>query len=81
MEYINQVEAAANQMERLVKGDLVNKLREANEASVRLLIINEVLGILGWDKHEYHPEQVTSTGDFTDYRMPSQRTLLQNSQR
>jgi len=66
MENNNQLEAAADQIQKLVKSDLVTELRGANEAKVRLLIIDEVLGILGWQKHEYEPEQMTSTGGYTD---------------
>src|SRR5258708_27618793 len=69
MEIGNQLEAAVDQMHKLVKSDLVTKLKDANEATVRLLIIDEVLSILGWQKHEYEPEKVTSTGDYTDYRL------------
>ncbi len=43
MEYRDRLDIAAEQMDRLVKSDLLNKLREANEATVRLLIIDEVL--------------------------------------
>jgi len=53
IELNGQLEAAANQLDKLVKSDLVNKLRGANEAKVRLLVIDEVLSILGWQKHEY----------------------------
>jgi len=69
IELNGQLEAAANQLDKLVKSDLVNKLRGANEAKVRLLVIDEVLSILGWQKHEYEPEMVTSTGRYTDYRL------------
>ena len=69
MEYKDRLDIAAEQMNRLVKSDLVNKLRDANEATVRLLIIDEVLNVLGWDKNEYQPEQVTSKGGYTDYRL------------
>ena len=69
MEYRDRLDTAIEQMDKLVKSDLVNKLRGANEAMVRLLIIDEVLNILGWDKHEYQLEKVTSNGGYTDYRL------------
>ncbi len=69
MEHNSQIEDAANQMQELIRSGIINKLRNANEAEVRLLVIDEVLRILGWSKHEYEPELITSTGGFTDYRL------------
>ncbi|HZO75273.1 MAG TPA: hypothetical protein VFB60_23905 [Ktedonobacteraceae bacterium] len=69
MDANSQLEHAVSQMKQLVDGELVNKLCGENEATIRLLIIDEVLSILGWQRHEYKPEKVTSTGNYTDYRL------------
>ncbi|HEY1353660.1 MAG TPA: hypothetical protein VGF67_28970 [Ktedonobacteraceae bacterium] len=69
MDARSQLEAAATRMKLLVESDLVNTLRAENEATVRLRIVDEVLSILGWQKHEYGLERVTSTGGYTDYRL------------
>lgn len=60
---------AINQLGKLIKGHPVKQLQGANEAKTRLLIIDEVLAILGWSKGEYEPEQATSVGSYTDYRL------------
>src|SRR5450755_627528 len=60
---------AINQLSKLIKSHPVKQLQGANEAKTRLLIIDEVLTILGWSKSEYEPEQATSVGSYTDYRL------------
>ena len=65
----SHIEAAAKRMQNLANNDINNKLHGKNEATTRLLIIDEVLDILGWSKTEYNPEQITSTGGYTDYRL------------
>lgn len=39
----------------------------SNEATTRLLLIDEVLLALGWDKKDFNPEAKTSSTGFTDY--------------
>ena len=63
----SNVEEAASKMQELVRSDIARRLKEANEAETRLLLIDRVLSILGWSLEEYNPEQRTSTGGFTDY--------------
>ena len=65
----NRIEDAAERMHHLANSKLVEKIRGANEATTRLLIIDEVLDILGWPKTDFHPEQSTSSGGYTDYRL------------
>ena len=60
---------AINRLGKLIKSHPVRQLQGANEAKTRLLIIDEVLAILGWSKTEYEPEQPTSVGSYTDYRL------------
>jgi hypothetical protein len=69
MDASSQRESAVNQMKHLVGSDLVNTLRGENEATVRLCMIDEVLSLVGWQKHDYKPERITSTGRYTDYRL------------
>jgi hypothetical protein len=42
-------------------------LAKANEATTRLLIVDEVLQALGWSKDSFNPEENVSPGSFTDY--------------
>ncbi|MGE4284754.1 MAG: P-loop NTPase fold protein [Clostridia bacterium] len=39
----------------------------ANEATTRLIIIDEVLKLLGWNSKEFNPETHTSTNGYIDY--------------
>lgn len=47
--------------------DLKNKLHSANEAKTRLLIIDEILQILGWDKESFNPESYSKNVGYSDY--------------
>ncbi len=60
---------AINRFRTLIKSHPAKQLQGANEAKTRLLVIDEVLAILGWAKTEYEPEQATSVGSYTDYRL------------
>src|SRR5687768_15736108 len=62
-------EEAAARMHTLAGSDIAERLAEANEAETRLLLIDQVLEILGWRPEEYKPEQPTSGGGFTDYKL------------
>lgn len=62
-------EQAAERMHRLAASEISSQLHDANEATTRLLLIDEVLSILGWSKTDYNPEKPTSTGGYTDYRL------------
>ncbi len=44
-------------------------LGHANEAQTRLLVIDEVLELLGWDKSEFNPERAVGGAGFTDYAL------------
>ncbi len=46
-------------------------LNSSNEATTRLLIIDEVLSILGWNKSDYNPETWLANAGFTDYLLTS----------
>lgn len=48
-------------------GKTAEKVSEANEATTRLLIIDEVLIALGWPKDAFNPETRASDGTFMDY--------------
>ncbi len=65
----NNIEQAAIKMQDLVKSDLARRIKGANEAKTRLLLIDEILDILGWPKMDFNPEEATSTGGYTDYRL------------
>jgi len=67
-----RVEEAAASIRALAGSDLAQQLRGANEAATRLLVIDKVLAILGWQEHEYNPERVTSTGACTDYLLTTE---------
>ncbi len=45
----------------------IEDLALVNEAATRLLVIDEILGALGWDRTEFNPEHKTHTGQFIDY--------------
>ena len=62
-----KLEEAALKIRELARSELALRLRGVNEATTRLLIIDEVLQILGWPKGEFNPERLTSTGGYTDY--------------
>lgn len=49
-------------------------LFEANEAECRLLVIDEILGILGWNKEEFMPEAYCSAAGFADYIISIERS-------
>ncbi|HIE9456284.1 TPA: hypothetical protein ACXRZK_004724 [Klebsiella variicola subsp. variicola] len=49
-------------------------LFEANEAESRLLVIDEILNILGWNKEEFTPEAYCGTAGYADYILSTDRT-------
>ncbi|GGB21183.1 P-loop NTPase fold protein [Agarivorans gilvus] len=49
-------------------------ISSANEATTRLLIIDDILAILGWKKTDYNPEKWLSNAGFTDYLLTSKGT-------
>ncbi len=49
-------------------------LFEANEAESRLLVIDEILNILGWNKEEFIPEAYCRTAGYADYILSTERT-------
>ncbi|EMW9315954.1 hypothetical protein AAE121_004669 [Salmonella enterica] len=42
-------------------------LSDANEATIRLIIIDSVLDILGWNKIDFNPEMYCSSAGYSDY--------------
>lgn len=48
-------------------------LFEANEAEIRLLMIDEILQILGWIKEEFTPEAFCGTSGYADYILSIER--------
>lgn len=60
-------EKAAEEMRVFLADDVVSRIKEANEAKTRLLIVNKVLEILGWPREDFNPEESTSAGGYTDY--------------
>jgi GTPase SAR1 family protein len=48
-------------------GDRGASLCNENEAKTRLLIVDSILEILGWDKEEFNPEHPIKNVGFTDY--------------
>ena len=50
-------------------GENAKNICEANEATTRLLIIDEVLCLLGWSKDEFNPEEFTPKGQYMDYQL------------
>jgi Cdc6-like AAA superfamily ATPase len=44
-----------------------NSIHTANEAKTRLLIIDNVLGLLGWPDESFNPETRTSSNGYVDY--------------
>lgn len=44
-------------------------LCDVNEATTRLLVVDEILIILGWDKKDFHPETKVGLKSFTDYSL------------
>lgn len=66
---ISPVEDAAKKLRDFLTTSAIDK-EKMNEAETRLLIIDEILGILGWSKYEYNPELPTSEpSGYTDYRL------------
>ena len=65
----NNIEHAALKVQELIKSEIARKIKGANEAKTRLLLIDEMLDILGWPKLDFNPEETTSTGGYTDYRL------------
>lgn len=48
------------------------KIGDANEAETRLLIINNILEALGWEKEDFNPETPVTSGtsiDYLDYQL------------
>ncbi|MEG4806642.1 AAA family ATPase [Microcoleus sp. F8-D3] len=62
-------EAAVATLSELRKayGDKASLLTEANEATIRLLIIDRILESLGWSKDDFNPERPIKRVGFTDY--------------
>lgn len=66
---MSKIEEASEQIRQLAQESIVEQLSKSNEAETRLLLIDRVLAILGWPLDEYKPEQTTSNGGYTDYRL------------
>jgi predicted DNA-binding ribbon-helix-helix protein len=48
-------------------GEKADQVAAMNEAKTRLLLIDEVLLALGWNKDDFNPEQAARAAGFTDY--------------
>jgi len=63
------VEEAAKKLRDFLATSVIDR-EKLNEAETRLLIIDEILGILGWSKSEYNPEiPASEPSGYTDYRL------------
>jgi hypothetical protein len=62
-------EEAFKKFESLVKSysDTEASIYSSNEASTRLLLIDEILILLGWDKSSFNPETHIPKAGFSDY--------------
>ncbi|HEN3610819.1 TPA: hypothetical protein U5E44_004084, partial [Yersinia enterocolitica] len=47
---------------------------EANEAEVRLIVIDRILSLLGWEKEEFSPEAFCNTAGYADYILTTERS-------
>jgi AAA ATPase domain len=55
---------------RIKHGLHAGTLQHANEASIRLLLVDEILSLLNWDKQQFNPEtKVPNNGGYTDYQL------------
>lgn len=50
-------------------GKKAKALEEENEATTRLLLIDEILRALGWKPDDFNPEKSVSRVGFTDYQI------------
>ncbi|PKE32914.1 hypothetical protein CWS43_03185 [Rahnella sp. AA] len=46
-----------------------DKIHEANEATARLLIIDRILNLLGWNSEEFNPETYCGAAGYSDYML------------
>lgn len=60
-------ERAFENLKNIYSGIGKQNLYEANEAETRLLVIDKVLSLLGWDEECFHPESKTYSGQYLDY--------------
>lgn len=60
-------EQALLQLNAIKKSYITNNLQDANEANTRLLIIDQVLQLLGWDLEEFNPESHSAASGYADY--------------
>ncbi|WP_412521927.1 hypothetical protein [Shewanella algae] len=66
---LQKLKEAANKF-----GNKENIIHSANEATTRLIIIDEILRILGWNSEEFNPETHTSTNGYIDYLLKHNST-------
>jgi hypothetical protein len=50
-------------------GERASILSSENEAKTRLLLVDQILAALGWDKKNFNPEQPAGSIGYTDYRI------------
>lgn len=69
MSNLSLKEVAHSNLKELTKLYLTKEdvIHSANEAKTRLIVIDEVLKVLGWQSNEFNPETHTSTNGYVDY--------------
>lgn len=76
-------EALQTKLDEIRRKFNANEIEGFNEATTRLVIIDEILVELGWDKKEFNPEQSSGAGGFLDYLLTIDRipTLIVEAKR
>lgn len=66
---LSQKEVALKKLQEVAETfkDRESSIHSANEAKTRLLVIDEILKVLGWNSDEFNPETHTSTNGYIDY--------------
>ncbi|MEP1742586.1 MAG: AAA family ATPase [Kangiellaceae bacterium] len=66
---MTQKELALRNLQEIARRfeNIGTSVHSANEATTRLLIIDDVLRVLGWNSDEFNPESHTSTNGYIDY--------------
>lgn len=67
-EHVLSREVALEEIQSLREkyGNCAHKIHESNEATTRLIIIDEILQFIGWEKEDFNPEH-PAKGEYIDY--------------